>query len=151
MRTLFKSGGVAAGVVIIMIESAVALTAVRPLDGYVCMGLKSDKEFNDWVPGSMPPKPGGPDDPPVFQAPSEESRLLGYNLSPVIVKWPMNEVAGFVQVLRLNGEKGWIKGDLLVPYGTVVRKDGTVIKKDKHCIPSMMSNGRIGFNLGGSK
>jgi hypothetical protein len=151
MKTLLKRAGVAAGAVIIMIESVVALTAVKPLEGYVCMGLKSDKEFNDWVPGSMGPKPGGPEDPPVFQAPTEGSRLLGYNSSPVIVKWPVNEVGGFVEMLRLGGEKGWIKGDLLVPYGTVVRKDGTVIKKDKKCIPSLMSNGRIGFDIRAGK
>ena len=129
-----------------------ALTVVKPLEGYACMGLKSDKEFNDWVPGSLPPKPGSDVDPPVFTAPTEASKRIGFVSSPVIVAWPLNEVDGFVETLwGEKGLRGWIKGDLLVSFGTVVRKDGSVIKKVRTCKPSVMSNGLIGFDFGSGR
>jgi len=124
-----------------------AVEAMKPLDGYACMGLKSDKEFNDWVPGSVAPPPGGPDSPPVFAEPTEGSRRLGYNYSPVIVKWPLNEVNGYVEIVRISGERGWIKKDVLVTYGTVVRKDGTTIKTNRHCTPIIKTDGKIGLHF----
>ena len=125
-----------------------ALEVVKLLDGYFCMGLKADKEVNDWVPVSLPPPQGGPNNPAVFEGPTEASARLGYTFSPVIVKEPLNEVNGFTEVLRINGQRGWVSSSLLVPYGTVVKPDGTSVKKTKHCRPSMMSNGKIGFDFG---
>ncbi len=119
----------------------------KPLEGYSCMGLKADKEVNDWVPGSLPNPLGGPDSPPVFSAPTEESKRLGYNYSPVIVKSPEVEVNGFVQIIRLTGEKGWIKKDVLVPYGMVLRKDGSTIMTKRRCVPTATSTGKIGFHF----
>ena len=140
--------GVAAAYVMgLSLVDASAIEAMKPLDGYVCMGLKSDKEFNDWVPGSLPAPPGGPDSPPVFAAPTEGSRRLGYNYSPVIVKRPLNEVNGYVEIVRLSGERGWIKRDVLAPYGTVMRTDGSIVKTDRQCAPIIKANGKIGFHF----
>lgn len=128
-------------------------TAVKPLAGYVCMGLKTDKEYNDWVPGSMPPKPGqrGFADFPVFQIGTEHSRQLGYQSSPVLVAWPEDEVDGFVRIIRINGERAWIHKDVLVPFGTALAKNGQVVKLKRTCMPLVMSNGSIGLHFGGSR
>lgn len=126
---------------------AIADDERKPLEGYSCMGLKADKEVNDWVPGSLPKPLGGPDSPPVFSAPTEKSKRLGYNYSPVIVKWPEVEANGFVQIIRLTGEKGWIKKDVLVPYGMVLRKDGSTILTKRRCVPVSTSTGKIGFHF----
>ena len=51
MGRFVKVIGIVIGLASVWTQSVQALTVVKPLEGYACMGLKSDKEFNDWVPG----------------------------------------------------------------------------------------------------
>ncbi len=128
-------------------------TVVKPLDGYVCMGLKTDKEFgDDWAPGSVPPKPGQPGFSgfPVFQSPTEGSKVLGYQVSTVFVAWPEDEVDGFIKIVRMNKEKAWIRKDILVPFGMVVGKDGRMVKQKRTCTPVEMSDGTIATQIHGA-
>lgn len=116
-----------------------ALKAVKPLDGYICMSLKADQKYNDWVPGSLPKKPGGPDNPPVYKEPTPASQQLGYTGSPVIVQSPLDEVNGYVRVLwGQKGVPGWVEGALLIPYHSFAVPSAT-------CTPYLMDNGNIGF------
>lgn len=123
----------------------------KPLDGYVCMGLKTDKEISDWVPGSVAPKPGDPGFAgfPVFQSPTEESKQLGYQYSPAFVAWPEDEAGGFVRIIRINKEKAWIKKDALVAFGLVVGRDGHMVKLKRTCKPLISSWG-VSPQMGGS-
>lgn len=128
-------------------------TSGKPLPGYVCMGLKTDKEFNDWVPGSMPPKPGQPGYGgfPVFEIGTEHSKRLGFQESTAIVAWPLDEMNGFVRIIRNNGEKAWIHKDALVPFGTVIARNGHVVRLKRTCTPVVLSKDKIGYNFGGSR
>ena len=46
---------------------------------------------------------------PVFAAPTEASQLIGRNGEAVFVKWPFNEVDGFVEIIwGGHGIKAWI-------------------------------------------
>ena len=51
----------------------------KPLDGYVCISLKHEQTYSEWVAsGRLPKSPGGPDEPPVYRAPTEGSERIGY-------------------------------------------------------------------------
>jgi len=54
---------------------------------------------------------------PVFAGPTEGSKKLGTTGSIVYVEWPLNEVNGFVRMLRPNGEHAWIHQNALKPLG----------------------------------
>jgi hypothetical protein len=107
---------------------AVALTAVRPLEGYACMDLNlTDEEMRNF--GSLPP---------VFAAPKQESKKIGVATSTVFVVSPIREVNGFVEMLRLNGQRGWIASKML-------RSHRSIAVPPLPCTPSLMSNGKPGF------
>lgn len=126
----------------IWMTSAQANTVVKPLEGYACMSLKASIKFNDWVRGSLPPPQGGPDNPPVYRAPTEDSERLGYQGGTVIVKWPLERANGFIEIIRApNGQRGWIAENLVVPYQKVVVHNAT-------CVPILKSDGKIGFEFG---
>lgn len=110
--------------------SADAVTAVRPIEGYVCMNLKlNDPEKDVWDESKLPS---------VFTDPSTSSKKLGYVGVTAIVASPLNIVNGFAEILHLNGQKGWVEAALLKPY----KVPG---KPRAKCIPSILSNGRIGM------
>lgn len=121
---------------------AKALNTGKPLEGYACMSLKAAIKPNNWVPGSLPPPQGGPDNPPVYQAPTENSERLGYQAGTVIVKWPLEKANGFIEIIRApNGQHGWIAENLVIPYQKVVVHNAT-------CFPILKSDGQIGFEFG---
>jgi hypothetical protein len=104
------------------------LEAVRPLPGYICMDLNlSEAQMMD--PSVHVP---------IMTEPSANSKPLGYAMATVIVASPPHEAGGYLEVLHLDGKRGWIASRYVRPW----RNPGTSGHK---CIPSLMSNGRIGF------
>ena len=94
------AASVAGCVVCFCISGASAIEARKPLDGYVCMSFKHEQTYNDWIAsGRVPKPPGGPDEPPVYKAPTEGSERIGYQTNLVITKWPLDKVNGFVPIL----------------------------------------------------
>jgi len=122
------------------VMGAAATEARKPLDGYACMSLKHEQTYSEWIAsGRLPKAPGGADEPPVYKEPTEGSPRIGYQSNLVIVKWPLDKVNGFVQILW--GQKGipaWISADLIVPYHNAS-------KPDAKCTPLQMANGNISF------
>jgi hypothetical protein len=76
------------------------------LVGFRCMSLTLTTE-EGWKPSSLPP---------VFAAPTEGSKQLGTGAGIIYVAWPLNKVNGFVDILRPNGERGWISEKMLKPF-----------------------------------
>jgi hypothetical protein len=52
----------------------------------------------------------------------------------VFVRDPPNRVDGYLEVLQLTGQPGWIATDKVKPFEKTLR-----------CVPSVLSNGRIGI------
>jgi hypothetical protein len=52
----------------------------------------------------------------------------------VLVRYPRHEVNGYLEVLQLTGQAGWIPAEKVRPLDVNTR-----------CVPSVLSNGRIGF------
>jgi hypothetical protein len=101
------------------------ISPVRPIEGYVCANLKlSEHEATDFhfaVPIRTAPAPNAP---------------VGTNAASVLLlKSPRHEVNGFLEVLQLNGQPGWIEASRVKPFDPLSR-----------CQPAILSNGRIGFS-----
>ncbi len=109
-----------------------ALEAVHPLRGYACMSLNLTEE-EMWQETAAPP---------VMLMPSASSRQIGRTGASVVVASPMVIVNGYARMLFKIGQEGWIKADMLRPY-TVPGKPNAI------CIPSLMSDGRLGFDYRG--
>ena len=103
---------------------AEGLKAVSPLAGYVCMELSTQS-----APGI---------EVPIRSAPSRTASVVALAASVVIVKATPLPDQGFWEVLRLNGERGWIEA-------TSVQSWHNRNAPGAKCVPSMMSNGRPGF------
>jgi len=54
--------------------------------------------------------------PPSFAEPSDKSRKIGAEGGLVFVVWPLHKVNGFIEILRFNGEHGWIAAENTKPY-----------------------------------
>ncbi len=106
------------------------LHAVRPLPGYMCMSLNLNEQQ------MMDPSAQVP----VLSDPSPESRWVGNAAATVIVASPLREVNGYLRVLKLDGQPGWIAAKYLKPW----RNPG---RNGQQCVPSLMSNGRPGFGV----
>lgn len=105
-----------------------ALRAVRPLPGYACMQLAlTPEQLTD-------PKVGVP----VRGAPSRDAPIVGFAANTVIAQNPPQPKAGFLQVLRPNGEVGWIEAGYLRPWGNP-------FAPNSRCSPAIMSDGKPGF------
>jgi hypothetical protein len=110
-------------------QSNVSIHAIRPIPGYVCMALNlSDQQMMD--PSVHVP---------IRAAPSSEAATTGNAIATVIVALPKKEENGYLQVLQLNGRTGWIQAQFLKPW----QNPGG---NGQRCYPSMMSNGRVGFD-----
>ena len=99
------------------------VTAVRPIPGYKCAKLNITEheamDFHFAVPIRLAPNPQAP---------------VGTNASAVLLeKQPVHAENGFVEVLQLNGQPGWIEQKRVKPYDPLAK-----------CTPSVLSNGRIG-------
>jgi hypothetical protein len=53
--------------------------------------------------------------PPVYAGPSAESKKLGVAPDLVYVAWPLERQIGFVRMLRLGGQLGWISEGAIKP------------------------------------
>lgn len=106
------------------------LTAVRPVPGLKCMSLDAASRSamrQDELP-------------PVLMSPDPNAAHIGYPTSIVFVKNPLHEKNGFVEMVRLNGETGWIAASHLEPWRPLNGGSAT-------CTPSLMSNGKLGTSI----
>jgi hypothetical protein len=110
--------------------TAQGLKVVRPLPGYVCMSLTLTEE-------QLSHESKLPD---VYATPSAGSEVVGKVVSPVFVRSPIHQVDGFDEILHLSGRTTWIPAQDLKPW----RPMGNPAAK---CTPSLMSNGRPGFDI----
>ena len=106
------------------------LTAVRPVPGLKCMSLDAASRAATRQ----------ADLPPVLASPDPGASRIGYPTSIVFVKTPVHNKNGFVEIVRLNGESGWIAADHLETWHPLNGGSAT-------CTPSVMSNGRLGTSI----
>jgi len=99
--------------------------AVRPLDGYVCMKLNVTEAevLNPRGTGIF-----------ILVAPRPDAAHGTAAASVVLVREPKHFVDGYLEVMQLTGQPGWIAADKVKPVDKITR-----------CVPSVLSNGRIGF------
>ena len=109
---------------------AQGLQAVRPVPGHVCMQLALTPEQN------ADPMRGVP----VRNAPAPSDRIASWAPSVVIVPAPQQPTAGFLQVLLPDGQHGWVRATALKPWSNPYAPS-------RRCVPSILSNGRIGFDV----
>jgi len=109
---------------------AQGVRVVRPVPGYMCM-LLSPEDEQATVQSQLPP---------VLAGPSPSAERIGYPSGIVFVTSPLHQVAGYVEMLRLNGQTGWIEANHLRPWHPM---NNTSSK----CVPSLMSNGRLGADV----
>ena len=107
---------------------AQGLKAVRSLPGYVCMQLAISPEQ------SLDPNLGVP----ILDAPSRSATVVNYAASIVLATEPPRASNGFRQVLRFNGQVGWIEARYLRPWANPYAPTA-------RCVPSLMSDGSPGF------
>jgi hypothetical protein len=99
------------------------------LPNYVCMSLNlTEEQLRDF--NALPP---------ILANPLPSAAHIGVGSATMIVKNPPQVVNGYEAVLHLNGKPGWIQADKLVPW-----KNAS--DPQTRCIPSIMSNGRPGFD-----
>ena len=106
------------------------LQAVRPVPGLVCMSL-DNASLEATRQEQLPP---------VLSSPDPTAQTIGYPTSIVFVRWPEIEKNGYVQIVRLNGQEGWISASHLQPWHPKNGGNAT-------CTPSLMSNGRLGTSI----
>ncbi len=105
--------------------------AKPPLSGFQC--FKVDLEAlhisseNAWA---------GKGFPPVFAIPDGSSKPIGSQLGLAYVTWPLKKQNGYVQILRANGQIGWVAENAVRPLR---KADGTV----GGCTLSRGADGRI--------
>lgn len=103
---------------------AQGIQVVRPVPGFVC------KKLNITEREAMSPNGAGVS---IRTAPSATAPVGALAPSVLFVRSPEHVVAGFVEVMRLDGQLGWIEQARVKPFDPAAR-----------CVPSLMSNGRIG-------
>ena len=109
----------------VMSAQAQGLQAVRPLSGYKCMALNLSEQqmMTETVPMLAQPSAGAP--------------KVGIVAATVIAA-ESPPVNGYQKVLRLDGKVGWVSSQYLKPWVN----PGSSGQK---CVPSLMSNGRLGY------
>jgi hypothetical protein len=75
---------------------------------------------------------------PILSKPSKTAPKVGVAASVVLVKAPLHEVAGYAEVMRMDGGLGWVADSSLKPWRSMDGSPG-------QCVPAKMSNGRYGF------
>ena len=117
-------GLIAAGA-LVPVARAEPVYAVRPIDGYVCMRLNVTEAevLNPHGTGIF-----------ILVAPRPDAAHGTAASSVVLVREPQHRVDGYLEVLQLTGQPGWIAADKVRPFDKMTR-----------CVPSVLSNGRIGF------
>jgi hypothetical protein len=107
----------------------VSIHALRVIPGYICMALKLTEQQ------MMDPSVHVP----IRTAPSSDAAVTGNAIATVIVASPTREQNGYLQVLQLDGRIGWMQADFLKPWQNPSGNG-------QRCYPSVMSNGRLGFD-----
>jgi hypothetical protein len=99
--------------------------AVRPIDGYVCMRLNVTEAevLNPRGTGIF-----------ILTAPRPDAAHGTTAPGVVFAREPEHRVDGYLEVLQLTGQPGWIAADKVKPFEKTLR-----------CVPSVLSNGRIGI------
>lgn len=106
------------------------LSAIRPLPGNDCMQLALTREQISDPNLSVP----------VRDIPSSSGRILAEAATVLIVPTSQKPAAGFLQVLLSDGRRGWVQAAVLKPWRSSA-------SPNRHCVPSVMSNGSIGFDV----
>lgn len=106
------------------------LSAVRPLPGTDCMQLTLSREQISNPSLSIP----------VRDIPSATGRVLAEAATILVAPAPQQPTAGFLQVFLSDGRRGWVAATVLKPW----RSSSS---PNRRCIPSVMSNGLIGFEV----
>lgn len=109
---------------------AAAVTVLHPLPGLKCMML-DNKDLQASTQSQLPP---------IRSAPSPAAPAIGYPAGIVLVRDPLQEQTGYVAIVRINGQPGWIEADRLQPWHAMNGLPG-------RCIPSLLSNGRVGADV----
>jgi hypothetical protein len=97
---------------------------VRPLEGVACTVLN--------VPEAQLADRRGPGV-PILAEPRADAATLVTASNIVFAKTPRHVVNGYAEVVTINNEPGWIAADKIRPLDPLAR-----------CVPSLMSNGRVG-------
>lgn len=104
--------------------------AARPLPGYMCMQF-----------ALLPNQVGNPNvNVPVRDAPSMSSHVSSLAPSIIIAPASQQPTDGFFQILLPDRQRGWVPA-------TAVRPWKSPTNPSRRCIPSVMSNGRVGFDF----
>jgi hypothetical protein len=111
-------------------SKAAPLTVVRAEPGLSCM-LLDNQDLAATVQSQLPP---------IRSAPSPSAPMIGYPSEIVLVRDPLQEQAGYVAVVRMNGQAGWIEADKLQTWHSMNGRPGK-------CVPSLLSNGRVGTHI----
>jgi len=109
---------------------AQGLHAVRSMPGYVCMQLAlSPEEAADPTKGV-----------PVRETPSLSVRIVSWAPTVVVMPAPQQPTAGFLQVEFADKHLGWVPAAAIKPWSSIYNPG-------RRCIPSIMSDGLIGFDF----
>ena len=109
---------------------AQGLQAVRPAKGLVCMSL-DDAAAAATNQQSLPPLRAQPDSSAV---------VVGYPTSILFTNDPPVTRNGFTEIVRYNGQTGWLGSGHVILWHAANRMPAT-------CTPSIMSNGRLGTRI----
>jgi hypothetical protein len=122
---------VLASVLAMSCSSAFAeVTVSKVIPGYRCMSLNlTDAQMAD--PSVVVE---------IKSAPNASAPNIGTASAIVVTSSPLKVENGFARVLHLNGKTGWIPVDDLRPWRAADGGKAT-------CVPAIMSNGRIGFDI----
>src|SRR4029077_10764095 len=120
----FVLGLIAAGALVPAVN-AQPVYAVRPIDGYICMKLNVTEAevLNPRGTGIF-----------ILTAPRPDAARGTTAPGVVVVRDPQHRVGRYLEVLQLTGQPGWIAADKVKPFEKTLR-----------CVPSVLSNGRIGI------
>lgn len=106
------------------------LSAVQSIPKSVCMQLNLSREQ------IADPKLSVP----VRDIPSSSGHVLAEAATTLIVPAAQRPTEGFLQVLLSDGRHGWVQAAALKPWRSPTNPD-------RRCIPSVISNGLIGFDV----
>lgn len=107
---------------------AQGLHAQRPLDGWTCMKLNLSERQ------SLDPSVHVP----VRSQPAATASQAGWAAMTVAVRDPVHEVNGFIEMLTSNEKHVWIARNDVVEWSSLADPSA-------RCVPSVMSNGKLGF------
>ena len=120
---------ICAGMVFSAMNLGIHSANASDLQGYECMSLNLTQQQ------MMDPSVKVP----IKSGPTAEAAVTGNAIATIIASSPLVETNGYVKVLELNGHIGWIKSGYLKPW---INPGGN----GQRCYPSMLQNGRIGFD-----